>query len=175
MSGTLSVLTGIGHDNNHGAVLTDMSVACERQVMPRCTPSEVPMKITAVVRNSMASHEVVIRTGTSAQSLSIPLKALGKGSAVNGGEFLMLALATCYCNDLYREAERLGVPIERVEVEASAEFPGIGLAATNIKYRATVSSSASSSAVGQLLRETDAVAEIHNTVRAGVPVELVLQ
>ena len=87
----------------------------------------------------------------------------------------MLAVATCYCNDLYREAERLGVPIEGVEVEASAEFSGIGLAATNIKYRAKVSSSAGSSVVAQLLRETDAVAEIHNTVRAGVPVELVLR
>ena len=85
----------------------------------------------------------------------------------------MLALATCYCNDLYREAERLDLAIDGVEVEASAEFPGIGLAAMNISYRATVSSSASSAALAQLLRETDAVAEIHNTLRAGVPVELV--
>ena len=133
------------------------------------------MQITAVVKNSADSHEVVVRSGASAQPLSVPRKTVGKGSAVNGGEFLMLALATCYCNDLYREAERLGLPIERVEVEASAEFPGIGLAATDVKYRATVSSSASSSAVERLLRETDAVAEIHNTVRAGVPVELVLR
>jgi len=110
-----------------------------------------------------------------AQSLSVPPKGSGRGSAVNGGEFLMLALATCYCNDLYREAERLAVPIESVEVEASAEFPGIGLVATNITYRATVSSSASSAAVAQLLRETDTVAEIHNTVRTGLPVELVLR
>lgn len=131
------------------------------------------MKITAIVTNSATGHEVIVRTGNSAQSLSVPPKSSGKGSAINGGEFLMLALATCYCNDLYREAERLAVPIEGVEVEASAEFPGIGLAATNITYRATVSSSASSSAVAQLLRETDAIAEIHNTVRAGVPVELV--
>lgn len=87
----------------------------------------------------------------------------------------MLALATCYCNDLYREAERLAIPIDGVEVEASAEFPGIGLAAVNITYRATVSSPASRCALAQLLRETDAVAEIHNTVRAGVPVELVLR
>jgi organic hydroperoxide reductase OsmC/OhrA len=115
------------------------------------------MQITAVVTNSVAGYEVALRTGTSLQSLHVPPKATGKGSAVNGGEFLMLALATCYCNDLYREAERLG------------------LAATNIKYRATVSSSAASSAVAQLLRETDAVAEIHNTVRAGVPVELALR
>ena len=133
------------------------------------------MEITAVVTNSTTSHEVAVRTGTSTQSLHIPLKAAGKGSGVNGGEFLMLALATCYCNDLYREAERLGVPLERVEVEASAEFPGIGLAATRIRYRAAVSSPASASAVAQLLRETDAVAEVHNTVRAGVPVQLVLQ
>ena len=131
------------------------------------------MKITAIVTNSATGHAVIVRTGDSAQPLTVPPKSSGKGSAINGGEFLMLALATCYCNDLYREAERLAVPIDGVEVEASAEFPGVGLAATDITYRATVSSSASSSAITQLLRETDAVAEIHNTVRAGVPVELV--
>ena len=81
----------------------------------------------------------------------------------------MLALATCYCNDLYREAERLRIPIERAQVEATAEFPGVGLAATNIRYRAVVRSSASAEAIALLLRETDAVAEVHNTVRAGVP------
>jgi len=131
------------------------------------------VRITAIVKNSATGHEVIVQTGNSAQPLSVPPKSSGKGSAINGGEFLMLALATCYCNDLYREAERLAIPIEGVEVEASAEFPGVGLAATNITYRATVSSSASGSAIAQLLRETDAVAEIHNTVRAGVPVELV--
>jgi len=131
------------------------------------------VKITAIVTNSATGHAVIVRTGDSAQPLTVPPKSSGKGSAINGGEFLMLALATCYCNDLYREAERLAVPIDGVEVEASAEFPGVGLAATDITYRATVSSSASSSAITQLLRETDAVAEIHNTVRAGVPVELV--
>jgi uncharacterized OsmC-like protein len=91
---------------------------------------------------------------------------------VNGGEFLLLALATCYCNDLYREAARLGISLQAVEVEAEAEFPGIGLAASNIRYKASVKSPASPEAIEQLLRETDAVAEIHNTIRAGVPVTL---
>jgi len=136
-------------------------------------PTEDIVQITAIVTNSAIGHDVIVQTDDSARPLSVPSKSSGKGSAINGGEFLMLALATCYCNDLYREAERLAIPIEGVEVEASAEFPGIGLAATNITYRATVSSSASSSAIEQLLRETDAVAEIHNTVRAGVPVQLV--
>jgi organic hydroperoxide reductase OsmC/OhrA len=130
------------------------------------------MEISAVVTHSPAGHQSVVRTGNATQSLSIAAKASGPGSAVNGGEFLMLALATCYCNDLYREADRLGIAISGVEVEASAEFPGIGLAATNVRYRARVSSSASPHDVATLLRVTDAVAEVHNTLRAGVAVHL---
>ncbi len=84
----------------------------------------------------------------------------------------MLALATCYCNDLYREADRLKITLTRVEVEATAEFPGVGLAAADITYRANVESPASATVIAELLRETDAVAEVHNTVRAGAKVEL---
>lgn len=85
----------------------------------------------------------------------------------------MLALATCYCNDLFREAQRLRIPIEGAEVEASADFPGIGLSATNIRYRATVQSPAPQAEIARLLQETDAVAEVHNTIRAGVAVEMI--
>jgi len=130
------------------------------------------MKISASVRNASTHHEVSVSTGESTQALAIPHKPSGQGSGVNGGEFLMLALATCYCNDLYREAARLGMPIEAVEVQVSAEFPGIGLAATNITYTARVTSPASTTEIAELLRVTDAVAEIHNTVRLGVPVTL---
>jgi organic hydroperoxide reductase OsmC/OhrA len=132
------------------------------------------MEIKAVVTSSAERHDVVVRTGASSRSLNIPSTSSGGGSGVSGGEFLMLAVATCYCNDLYREAERLVVPLDCVEVEASAEFPGVGLAATNIRYRAKVASSAPASAVARLLLETDTVAEVHNTIRAGLPVHFVL-
>lgn len=131
------------------------------------------MRIAATVASSLTGHDVVVRTGDSCQSLPIARKATGRGSSVNGGEFLMLALATCYCNDLYREAQRLGIEIESVEVEASAEFPGVGLAATNISYTAKVQSRAPQADVQRLLRETDAVAEVHNTLRSGVGVQRV--
>ena len=133
------------------------------------------MEISATVTSSASAHVASVRTGTVSQSLAVPTKVTGRGSSINGGEFLMLALATCYCNDLYREAERLRIPIEGAEVEATAEFPGVGLAATNIRYRAVVKSSANAEALAQLLRETDAVAEVHNTIRAGVSVELLHQ
>lgn len=131
------------------------------------------MEISAVVTSASTGHTVLVRTGNTSQSLPVPPKSPGLGSGVNGGEFLMLALATCYCNDLYREAARLGVAIEHIEVEATADFPGIGLAATNIRYRAQVSSPADAATISDLLRQTDAVAEVHNTIRAGVRVDLI--
>ena len=87
----------------------------------------------------------------------------------------MLALATCYCNDLYREASRLGIALDEVQVETTAEFPGVGLAVKDIRYRAAVVAGAPEDAVRELIRATDAVAEIHNTIRSGVPVELLLE
>jgi uncharacterized OsmC-like protein len=84
----------------------------------------------------------------------------------------MLALATCYGNDLYREAARLGITLNGVEVVAEADFDGVGLAASNIRYRARVESVAAAEQIERLLRETDAVAEIHNTIRSAPAVEL---
>ena len=130
------------------------------------------MEIAAVVRNAPGRHEAVVATDGHERELALPAKASGGGSAVNGGELLVLALATCYCNDLYREAARLGIALDGVEVTASARVAGIGLAATDVRYRAKVSSEAAAERIATLLRETDAVAEIQNTVRAGVAVTL---
>ena len=127
------------------------------------------MRISAQVSNTARSHAVGVSTSGQSKPLAIAGRA-GGGSAVNGGELLMLALATCYCNDLYREAARLGIELTEVEVEASADFDGIGLAARNVEYRARIASPASPEQIEQLLGETDAVAEVHNTLRAGAAV-----
>ncbi|KQV45904.1 MULTISPECIES: OsmC family protein [unclassified Duganella] len=130
------------------------------------------MKITAAVRSSANAHEATVATNGVSQVLQVPAKGSGTGSAVNGGEFLMLALATCYCNDVYREAGRLQIPVEAVFVEASADFSGRGLAATNVRYRARITSPAQDDVIADLLRQTDAVAEVHNTIRSGTSVTL---
>lgn len=128
------------------------------------------MLISAHVTHTAADHRVTLATAGKAKTLCVPARSDGPGSSVNGGEFLMLALATCYCNDLHREAKRLNIRLEAVEVEASAEFEGVGLAATNIRYRARVSADADVREIARLLRETDAVAEVHNTIRSGAAV-----
>jgi organic hydroperoxide reductase OsmC/OhrA len=131
------------------------------------------MEISARIRNNPHAHEVVLCTAGATQHLAVSAKASGPGSSVNGGEFLMAALATCYCNDLYREAARLGIAITGCEVVASAQFNGVGLGAESVVYRARVESSEPPERIEMLLAETDRLAEVHNTLRAGCPVRRV--
>jgi organic hydroperoxide reductase OsmC/OhrA len=69
------------------------------------------MIITATVRSAGIAHDVRVQTNDTERALAIAARANGRGSSINGGELLMLALATCYCNDLYREAERRGIAV----------------------------------------------------------------
>lgn len=130
------------------------------------------MKISAFVHNSISRHRAGVVSDAAAKSIPISAKANGRGSEINGGELLMLALATCYCNDLFREAGRRGIAIDDVEVTASADFPGVGLSARNIRYSVRVKSGVPKNEIEELLVATDQVAEIHNTVRSGAPVVL---
>ena len=64
------------------------------------------MKVTATVENSLKKNVVSVQTNGNSQQISIPSKSTGYGSSVNGGELLCVALATCFCNDIYREAKK---------------------------------------------------------------------
>jgi organic hydroperoxide reductase OsmC/OhrA len=130
------------------------------------------MKISATVTSRQGRHQTVVRTADKEQDLAIPAKPDGAGSGVNGGELLFLALATCYCNDLYREAKVFGFEIEAVEVEVSGQFGGKGEPATDIRYRTAVKANGSEQELLALMRHTDTVAEIHNTLRRSTPVLL---
>ena len=131
------------------------------------------MEISAYIRSGSNFHELVVSTDGTSRPLVISAKPSGRGSAVNGGELLMAALATCYCNDLYREASRLDVPIAGCEVRVQGHFNGVGLAAQSVTYSAIVESSAPAVQVEALLSETDRLAEVHNTLRNGCAVERV--
>lgn len=130
------------------------------------------MKISARVQNSVGQHHVTLRTNDNAHSLAIPPKPTGFGSSANGGELLFLALATCYCNDIYREAAKRGLQVEQVEVEVAGEFGAEGEPAKNVTYHAKVTAHASEAEIRELMSATDRVAEIQNTLRGGTPVTL---
>ena len=130
------------------------------------------MKISAKVENSRDHHQVTLQTNDNVHSIVIPPKPTGYGSSANGGELLFLALASCYCNDIYREAAKRNLKVERVEVEVNGDFGGEGDPAQNVVYHAKVFSDAREDDIRDLMKFTDTVAEIQNTLRNGTPVIL---
>lgn len=84
----------------------------------------------------------------------------------------MLALATCTCNDTYREATKMNIVVTSVEVECSADFEAEGAPATNVTYAVKISARASEEQLHELAGRVDRLAEIHNTLRRAIPVVL---
>src|SRR5512135_63834 len=120
------------------------------------------MRISAQIHNQAGQYEVSLTTNALTHSLTIPAKASGFGSSANGGELLFLALATCYCNDIYREAEKQGIAVQGVEVTVEGDFGAPGEPARDVTYQARVTAQASEEAIRLLMEQTDQLAEIQN-------------
>jgi organic hydroperoxide reductase OsmC/OhrA len=128
--------------------------------------------IEARVESERGRHTAALATQGVRHTLTIQPRPSGFGSSANGGELLCLALATCYCNDIYREAEKLAIEVVRAEVDAFAEFGEPGAPATRLFYRTKVVARAPETRIRELILHTDRMAEVHNTLRKGIPVEL---
>ena len=91
------------------------------------------------------------------------------GPAANGAQVLHLSVALCVLNDTYREADRLGIALRGVAVEADGGFDG-GWHSTGVEYAVTIDSPASDEDRARLVAVVDEVAEIPRALRAGAAV-----
>jgi len=131
------------------------------------------MIISASLRNHRGTNELTVKTADRSKTINIPAKTEGLGSSVNGGELLFAALATCFCNDVYREAARKHMTIEAVEVTVSGTFAREHEPGTCITYAVNVQAPAHSpQEISDLIQFVDSIAEIHNTLRRGTQVTL---
>lgn len=130
------------------------------------------MRISATVTNSETSHLAQVEAGGVLRHVAIPAKEASRGSSVSGGELLILALATCYCNDIFREAATRGIAVRSVTVTARGNFESAGMPASDIDYHAAVEADASEEQIQELIEHTDSVAEVHLTIRRGLEVRL---
>jgi organic hydroperoxide reductase OsmC/OhrA len=135
---------------------------------------ELAAKIFARVSNTQFGHAVEVETDGRRQSIGITPKRAGRGSTINGGELLFAALATCFCNDLCREAAKRGIGVQDVAVEVTGTFGNPGEPARDISYCVQVHADAPRATIDELIHATDAVTEIQNTVRRGCAVRLML-
>jgi uncharacterized OsmC-like protein len=101
-----------------------------------------------------------------------PEQAGGMGLGFSRGELLLLAIGGCYCNDLFREAAKLGMVVKSVQVDVQADWGGDPVRAQHITYSTCIEAEVSEAEILALIAQTDRVAEIPNSLRLGTPVTL---
>jgi uncharacterized OsmC-like protein len=129
----------------------------------------------------VGDFEVVVAAGVlssgSAEAVRFPHRWTPEGVTVEatftGAHLLHLAAAGCVLNDVYREAERLGLPVRGVRVTASGGFDTDSWRSTGIRYVVQIDSPASADELEAVLAAVDSVAEIPRSIRAGASVERV--
>ncbi|MGN6722138.1 MAG: OsmC family protein [Marmoricola sp.] len=125
----------------------------------------------------MAEFEVVAAAGslrsTDADAVTFPHRWTDAGVTVEatftGAHLLHLAVAGCVLNDVYREAEGLGVELGGVRVTAGGAFDTDTWSSTGISYGVELDTSATDQ-VDALLAAVDRVAEIPKAIRSGASV-----
>jgi putative redox protein len=101
-----------------------------------------------------------------------PVEGGGRGLGFNGGQLLNLAVAGCVSNDLFREAARRGIRLDRVRIAADSDYAGSPAVSTAIEYEVELSGDASDDELADLVAHVDAIAEIPNSLRRGTEVRL---
>ena len=126
----------------------------------------------------MGDFDVVVASGTlrsgGADVVCFPHRWTDGGvrveAAFTGAHLLHLAAAGCVLNDVHREAQGLGLPIDGVRVTASGDFDTETWRSSGIMYAVEVDSAASPADIERLLVRVDQVAEIPKSLRAGADV-----
>jgi hypothetical protein len=90
--------------------------------------------------------------------------------AFTGAHVLHLSVAGCVLNDLYREAERLGLSINGARVRAWGTFDPETWSSEGISYDVALDSSLRDADIATLLATVDDVAEVPKALRAGTTV-----
>lgn len=132
------------------------------------------MPVTTVEIRSLADTSLAVGS-SSGHTVTIdrPKEAGGLGLGFNGGELLLLAIGGCYSNDIFREAAKFGIHPSAVQVTVSADWGGDPVRAQNVTFSVTVEADAPEQKILELIRHTDTVAEIPNSLRLGTEVKLV--
>ncbi len=112
------------------------------------------------------------RGGSMTVVIDRPTEAGGRGLGFNGGQLLNLAVAGCVSNDLFREAAKRGIRLDRVRVVADSDYAGSPALSTPIEYQVELSGDASDEALADLVAYVDEIAEIPNSLRRGTEVRL---
>jgi uncharacterized OsmC-like protein len=124
------------------------------------------------VRNVAGEPAAIGNAGAYTVVIDRPTDGGGRGLGFNGGQLLYLAIAGCVSNDLFREAQVLGIAIDRVRVLVRGDFSGDPAVSTDVVYDVELQGDATHDELQALIEHVDAIAEIPNSLRRGTVVRL---
>ncbi len=127
---------------------------------------------TVEIRTVAGSSLAVGSSGPRTVTIDRAKEAGGLGLGFNGGELLLLAIGGCYSNDIFREAAKRGIAVKNVQVTVRADWEGNPVRAQNVLFDVVVEADSSESEIVDLIRHTDQVAEIPNSLRLGTDVKI---
>ena len=127
---------------------------------------------TVEIRTVSGSSLAVGSSGSRTVTIDRAKDAGGLGLGFNGGELLLLAIGGCYSNDIFREAAKRGFDVKNVQVIVIADWGGEPVRAQNVSFDVVVEADATEADIVELIRHTDQVAEIPNSLRMGTDVKI---
>lgn len=127
---------------------------------------------TVEIRTVSGSSLAVGSSGSRTVTIDRTKEAGGLGWGFNGGELLLLAIGGCYSNDVFREAGKRGIAVKNVQITVRADWGGDPVRAQNVTFDVVVEADAPEDQIVDLIRHTDRVAEIPNSLRLGTEVKL---
>jgi len=130
------------------------------------------MPIEVETRNISGHVTAVGAAGPFTLVVDRPAELGGGGKGFNGGQLLYLSAAGCGSNDLFREADKFNVRLERVVVRVRGDFEGDPAISGPITYDVEVSGTGGDDSLRQLVDHVDRIAEIPNSLRRATKVRL---
>ncbi len=127
---------------------------------------------TVAIRTISGTSLAIGSSGSRTVTIDRSKESGGEGLGFNGGELLLLAIGGCYSNDVFREATKRGLNVKNVQVTVNADWAGDPVRAQNVSFSVMVEADATQAEIVELIRHTDRVAEIPNSLRLGTEVKL---
>jgi organic hydroperoxide reductase OsmC/OhrA len=102
-------------------------------------------------------------------------KAGGMGLGFNGGQLLGLAIGGCFCNDLQYVAHDMGILLASVQVSVSVTFEGTPMLVKEARMQVAATPVDENADIGAVIARAKEISSVSNSLRRGVPVQIVSQ
>lgn len=126
----------------------------------------------AFIRTISGMQSAVGWVGNQTITIGRPEGVGGDGLGYSGGQVLVLAVGTCFYNNLYYAADERGIKIQSAELEITGGWTEEPMVSSGIVVNAKVEAEAAPAEIEELIHYASRVSTVSNSVRQGTTVTI---